>query len=147
MATLTLGRTPPTLTVWLTDAAPFADAVTADPGWPAAPELVFDDGTVWPATLDGATASWHQAAATVGALVEQRPRRVTLRDPGSHHVWAHGSVHVSRVVDHGDASLVVPGGTVESSTTAGVTSIVYNVTGGTVSVSSVGGVLTISQEA
>ena len=115
--------------------------------WPAAPELVFDSGVVWPATLEGATASWFKAAADVEALAESRPRRVTLRDPGSHHVWAHGAVHLARVVESGEASVVVPGGTVETATTAGVTSIVYNVTGGTVSVSSVGGVLTISQEA
>lgn len=133
MPDLTLGSTPPRLTVWLVDAAPFAGSVTADNPFPAAPELVFDAGTVWPATLDAesTTAAWLHPAAAVEALAVLGPRRVTLRDPASHHVWAHGTVYVARVVDNGVPSTVAPGGSITVDTLDGNVSITYSGGGGT----------------
>ena len=128
MSDLTLGTTPARLTVWLVDAAPFAATVTGDNPFPAAPELVFDTGTVWPATLDtqATTATWLRAPAQVATLADAQPRRVTLRDPGSHHVYAHGTVYVSRVVDEGDPSTVPPTGSVTVETLDGGVSITYS---------------------
>lgn len=135
MPSVTLGTTPPRLTVWLVADAPLTATVTANEAWPAPPELIFDTGTTWASTLstDNLTAAWALSAAQVGALADTGPRRATLRDPGSHTVYAHGTVYTSRVVESGEPSLVVGGAstlTVDATTIPSITYVVGDGGGG-----------------
>lgn len=131
MSALTLGKAPAGLTLWLIDAAPFAASVAATEPFPAPPELVFDGGTTWDATLsdDGLTASWLRTAQHVADLLNTEPRRATLRDPDTHHVWAHGTVYTTRVnPGDGPASALPPGGSITVDRLDGTTHITYHTT-------------------
>lgn len=131
MSTVTLGTTPTGLTMWVIDAAPFTASVTSDAPFPSAPELLFDSGTSWPATLssDGMTAAWLRTAQDVADLLATSPRRATLRDPDTHHVWAHGSVYITRVnPGDGPAGALPPGGAITVDHLDGAVHIAYTVT-------------------
>lgn len=99
--TFTLGYTPEKFKVIVAAGADFYAALTRsdDTDWPASSVLTLDfgEGTLWEATLSGATAQWNVDQVDVDVLIARRPRGVKLWyvDGATRLLWAHGSLVTS----------------------------------------------------
>lgn len=101
--TLTLGGLPEPLTVNLTAGGDFVCGIDSlDGDWPdgATVELLFADGTSWPATVSGASLDWDVDSSAVDeVLASIKPGtesvRLVYREDGTDLVWARGVVGVS----------------------------------------------------
>lgn len=95
--TFTLGYTPEKFRLVITAGSDFYAPLTRSDGvpWPAGCQLVldFDNGTTWPATLQGANATWDVDQDDVDALIATRPRKVRLWyvEGETRLLWAQGA--------------------------------------------------------
>lgn len=101
--TFTLGATPAKMVVKLSPDADFVATIkNTDGAWPSGVsiDILFDDGTVWPATISGDEARWDKDKAEVNTLIADTAaigRRVRLFyvDGAYDALWASGLVSVN----------------------------------------------------
>ena len=100
---ISLGFDPLTIEVRLAPDSDFAAALIASDGWPAGAQIelrfpLSGSIVVWPAEIDGNTASWDVTADAVAALLGAGAQRVRLLyqdgSGGPALLWATGAVNV-----------------------------------------------------
>jgi hypothetical protein len=104
MATIAIGAAPTDLTVTLTTDTDFVATLTSSEPWDDGIGIelwlmpAIGDPVVWPATIDGTSATWTVDSADVATALETQPKLVRLHyidADGNVLLWAKGRVYVA----------------------------------------------------